>query len=160
MKRSLCLILVAAVCAACGGSDSSEIEFSGTLFSATGSSLAQTAQSPLANVEVCALGLCDLTDETGRWSFIVGDDDFEGGAVLFSFRGASLVATSETPSLPADVDLVEIDFLALSEDTVVISEIRQTDDETVEDELDELGEDIQDESENAVDSIEEEISEL
>ncbi len=145
---------------ACGGSSNSDIEFAGTLSQIASNRTAQVLGDPIENVEVCALGKCSITDELGRWSFVVGDDDYFGGDVLFSFRGENLLATTVVPDLLSDTDIVLVDFVATAEDSVVVASMDEIDDETIEDEVDEFGEDIEDETDSAIDSIDEEISEL
>ncbi|RMG41410.1 MAG: hypothetical protein D6719_08640 [Candidatus Dadabacteria bacterium] len=84
----------------CGGGSngSGGIDIQGTLTSAGIQSLnIRVAGTPLGNVQVCALGGCDVTDPVdGSFGFRAGEG-FQGGDVLFTFNGQGVSGSAVVP---------------------------------------------------------------
>ncbi len=151
LKLFISLLLFSA--AACGGG-SDEIAFSGTLVQ--DDAVARSGRSPAIGLQVCALGQCSITDGLGNWAFSVGDDTFEGGDVVFTVEGLDFISTAVVPNLNRQSDEVFVSFLLDANLQLTAIGVSEVDSDTFGDELNELGEEIEDENDSADQSIEEE----
>jgi hypothetical protein len=124
--RVLFASLLVSMCAACGGSGSSD----GTVFQGTvtergpgHSEMAiapkHSAGQPIDDVKVCVLGECSITDSQGQWG--VNVSNFAGGdiAIVLDGHGISASVSTNIPGSAKDVE-VELDH---SGDEVTIARL-------------------------------------
>ncbi len=123
------LIVFTALLAGCGGSGGGDdtppivqnVNFSGTL--KTSSSVG--ALLPVSATTICALGSCDVTTDSGSWSFTVAESAYSGGRVPFSVSGPEVVADVALTGLSGSARNISVDFIATSSTSVTATNVTQ-----------------------------------
>lgn len=98
IKLSLTALVLSSLFACGGSSGSSGKLIEGTLMQGSGTthrsaldsvkhdSVKHSADTPIEEVEICALGKCSRTDGKGQWGFFVENENFQND-ILFTING-------------------------------------------------------------------------
>lgn len=110
-----------------GGSGDSGTVLQGSLIEAGGAehrsvpSLRHGENQPIENVEICALGSCSITDDSGQWGFSAGELP-ANGTFLITVNGHG-IATSTILELPADAHDVSMQLRHVAGGTIEAHDI-------------------------------------
>ena len=91
-----------------GNGQNCEMRIEGTLHTDSGTT-DRSRMAPSKKTNICALGQCATTDESGKWSMTV-HGDFPGGLVMFGV-GSEATQSATLVRLPNHPQRVEISFV-------------------------------------------------
>ena len=106
-RRAVVCLFISVLLSGCGSESDVEntVLFTGRVLSVAENDLG----SGIRNVEVCAVDVCDETNDTGNYSFYVDVENFSGGDVSYTLSGAV-----HDEALVTDINegarLVEVNF--------------------------------------------------